>query len=210
MAKNDPNADLEAYRSLMERPERFAEGFTYRTVIGAFFVGFIMMPGAIYMGLIAGVSLGSAAEWVTIILFSELARRSFSSLTRQEIYLIYYIAGGLAGVIGGTMLAGGPFGQLMWNQHSGAVAGGRRIWHCRQDTRLGFTHGWVRCHLCLALFYIGPGFPPSPSWLQLKVLSRVEWFTLGYILFRTTSDVERLPFPSGSGCRSGSDGAGRE
>mgnify|MGYP003342052075 CR=1 FL=1 len=117
MAQHDPNADLEAYRRLMQRPERFAEGFTYRTVIGAFFVGFIMMPGAIYMGLIAGVSLGSAAEWVTIILFSELARRSFSSLTRQEIYLIYYIAGGLAGVIGGTMLAGGPFGQLMWNQY---------------------------------------------------------------------------------------------
>ena len=28
-----------------------------------------------------------------------------------------------------------------------------------------------------------------------QVLSRVEWFTLGYILFRTTSDVEKLPFP---------------
>ena len=108
--------DLEAYRGLMERPERFGEGFTGRTIIGAFFVGFIMMPGAIYMGLIAGVSLGAAAEWVTIILFSELARRSFSALTRQEIYLIYYIAGGLAGVVGGTMLAGGPFGQLVWHQ----------------------------------------------------------------------------------------------
>ena len=48
--------DLEAYRGLMERPKKFAEGFTGRTVIGAFFVGFIMMPGAIYMGLIAGVS----------------------------------------------------------------------------------------------------------------------------------------------------------
>ena len=51
--------------------------------------------------------LGVAAG-VELVL--ELARRSFSSLTRQEIYVIYYIAGGLAGVIGGTMLAGGPFG----------------------------------------------------------------------------------------------------
>ena len=89
MGRNDTISDLESYRNLMGRPDNFREGFTYRTVIGAFFVGFIMMPGAIYMGLIAGVSLGSAAEWVTIILFSELARRSFSSLTRQEIYLIY-------------------------------------------------------------------------------------------------------------------------
>ena len=122
MAKDHTSdEDLEQYRSLMERPETFEEGFTYRTVIGAFFVGFIMMPGAIYMGLIAGVSLGSAAEWVTIILFSELARRSFSPLRRQEIFVIYYIAGGLAGVIsggvGGAVLAGGPFGQLIWNQY---------------------------------------------------------------------------------------------
>ena len=42
--------DLEAYRGLMERPERFGEGFTGRTIIGAFFVGFIMMPGAILWG----------------------------------------------------------------------------------------------------------------------------------------------------------------
>ena len=81
--------ELEQYRALMDRPEAFAEGFTLRTVIGAFFVGLIMMPGAIYMGLIAGVSMGPAAEWVTIILFSELARISFSPLTKQEIYVIY-------------------------------------------------------------------------------------------------------------------------
>ena len=80
-------------RTTFSAPTTFRDGFTLRTVMGAFFVGFIMMPGAIYMGLIAGVSLGSAAEWVTIILFSELARRSFSSLTRQEIYVTYYIAG---------------------------------------------------------------------------------------------------------------------
>ena len=124
--RTDHTDEIASYRDLMRRPERFGEGFTGRTVIGAFFVGFIMMPGAIYMGLIAGVSLGAAAEWVTIILFSELARRSFSALTRQEIYLIYYIAGGLAGVVGGTMLAGGPFGQLVWHQYivqSQAAAG---------------------------------------------------------------------------------------
>ena len=194
MAKNDPNADLEAYRSLMERPERFAEGFTYRTVIGAFFVGFIMMPGAIYMGLIAGVSLGSAAEWVTIILFSELARRSFSSLTRQEIYLIYYIAGGLAGVIGGTMLAGGPFGQLMWNQYlvQSQAAEGFGI----ADKIPDWVSPMAGSDAILSRSFLHRAWiPPIAVLVAAQVLSRVEWFTLGYILFRTTSDVERLPFP---------------
>ena len=187
-------SELTSYRDLMQPPTRFREGFTARTVAGAFFVGFIMMPGAIYMGLIAGASLGAAAEWVTIILFSELARRSFSSLTRQEIYLIYYIAGGLAGVIGGTMLAGGPFGQLVWNQYltqSQAAAGFGIAEHIPEwvappigsDALMGrsFLHrAWI---------------PPVVVLVASQVLSRVEWFTLGYILFRVTSDVERLPFP---------------
>ena len=186
--------DLTSYRDLMQPPTRFREGFTARTVAGAFFVGFIMMPGAIYMGLIAGTSLGAAAEWVTIILFSELARRSFSALTRQEIYLIYYIAGGLAGVIGGTMLAGGPFGQLVWNQYlvqSQAAAGFGIAEHVPEwvappigsDALMGrsFLHrAWI---------------PPMVVLVASQFLSRVEWFTLGYILFRVTSDVERLPFP---------------
>ena len=186
--------ELTSYRDLMQPPTRFREGFTARTVAGAFFVGFIMMPGAIYMGLIAGASLGAAAEWVTIILFSELARRSFSSLTRQEIYLIYYIAGGLAGVIGGTMLAGGPFGQLVWNQYlaqSQAAAGFGIAEHIPEwvappvgsDALAGrsFLHrAWI---------------PPMVVLVASQVLSRIEWFTLGYILFRVTSDVERLPFP---------------
>lgn len=181
--------ELSSYRDLMQPPTRFRTGFTARTVAGAFFVGFIMMPGAIYMGLIAGTSLGAAAEWVTIILFSELARRSFSSLTRQEIYLIYYIAGGLAGVIGGTMLAGGPFGQLVWNQYlaqSPAAAGFGIAEHIPawvappvgSDALVGrsFLHrAWI---------------PPLVVLVASQVLSRVEWFTLGYILFRVTSDVE--------------------
>ncbi len=187
-------SELTSYRDLMKPPTRFREGFTMRTVAGAFFVGFIMMPGAIYMGLIAGASLGAAAEWVTIILFSELARRSFSALTRQEIYLIYYIAGGLAGVIGGTMLAGGPFGQLVWNQYlvqSQAAAGFGIAEHIPEwvappigsDALMGrsFLHrAWL---------------PPMVVLVASQFLSRVEWFTLGYILFRVTSDVERLPFP---------------
>ena len=186
--------ELTSYRDLMQPPTRYREGFTARTVAGAFFVGFIMMPGAIYMGLIAGASFGAAAEWVTIILFSELARRSFSSLTRQEIYLIYYIAGGLAGVIGGTMLAGGPFGQLVWNQYlaqSQAAAGFGIAEHIPEwvvppvgsDALAGrsFLHrAWI---------------PPVIVLVASQVLSRVEWFTLGYILFRVTSDMERLPFP---------------
>ena len=106
--------------SLRERTEAlsgdanvpFEEGFTMKTFIGALFVGLIMAPGAIYLGLVAGQGLGGAAQWVTIVLFAEVARRSFLPLKRQEIYMLFYVAGGLASaVLADRGISGGPFGE---------------------------------------------------------------------------------------------------
>src|SRR5512145_1338797 len=63
-------------------PESFDEGFTLKTVLGALFVAIIMMPGSIYLTLFMGSTMGPAAEWTTIILFVEVARRSFTTLRR--------------------------------------------------------------------------------------------------------------------------------
>jgi len=173
---------------------QFEEGMSRRVVLGAFFIGFLMMPGAIYMGLIAGSSLGPAAEWVTLILFSEVARRTFAPLRRQEIYTLYYIAGGLTHAAGGMMLAGGPFGGLIWNQYLAQSQVGQLLGLAAQlpawvvppagsealAERTFFHPDWL---LPIGLLVVG------------QVLARAEWFGLGYVLFRLTADVERLPFP---------------
>jgi len=75
--------ELEQYRSLVSTPDSFSEGFTKRTALGIIFIAVVMMPSSIYRGLIGGESLGAAAELVTIILFAELARRSFKLLSKQ-------------------------------------------------------------------------------------------------------------------------------
>lgn len=188
------DTELEEYRSLMQRPERFEEGFTWRTVAGAFFVGFVMMPGAIYLGLIAGAGMGGAAEWVTIILFAELARRTFKPLRRQEIYVIYYIAGGLAGVSGAAMLAGGPFGHLIWSQYLAQSQAAEGFGIAAQ------LPAWVSPPpgseaLLERTFLHRAWIGPIAVLVLSQVLSRLEWFSLGYLLFRITSDGERLPFP---------------
>ena len=85
--------EVEEYRNLLHPPSRFEDGFTLRTIIGVLFISLIMTPGEMYLGLVTGGSLGSAAQWVTVILFLEVAKRSFSSLKRQEIYLLVYVAG---------------------------------------------------------------------------------------------------------------------
>lgn len=89
--------------------QKFEDGFTVKTVIGALFIAFIMLPGAMYLGLVAGGSMGLAAQWVTIVLFAEVARRSFIPLKRQEIYILFYVAGGLSSVIlADKGISGGP------------------------------------------------------------------------------------------------------
>ena len=174
-------------------PTEFQEGFTLKTVLGAVFVGLVMMPGSIYLGLVMGQELGSAAEWTTIILFTEVARRSFTTLRRQELYLIFYLAGSLmsAGVVA---LSGGPFADLIWRQYLVQSTPARRFgvaehipsWVVPQPSspaiinRTFLHHDWAVPILLLITF---------------SIIGRMQWIGLGYLLFRTTSDIERLPFP---------------
>lgn len=181
----------------------FEEGFTGRTLVGALFVAFIMLPGAIYLGLVSGQSLGSASEWVTIVLFAEVARRSFIPLKRQEIYVLFYIAAALSGLNAELGVSGGPFGNLIWNGylHTAPQATGTAIhvngelttisraiptWAIPAEsssvwTQRSFLHpDWL---IPIGLLLVG------------SVLDKVGQVTGGYALFRLTSDIERLPFP---------------
>src|SRR3990172_8547811 len=78
----------------------YVDGFGLSTILGGLFVAFIMLPGAIYLYLVAGQGMGAAAQWTTIILFSEIAKRSFKSLKKQELYVLYCLLGGVIGAAG--------------------------------------------------------------------------------------------------------------
>lgn len=184
-----------------EETVQFEEGYTAKTVIGSLFVGLIMAPGAIYLGLVAGAGLGAAAQWVTIVLFAEVARRSFLPLKKQEIYLLFYVAGGLASVaLQDRGISGGPFGQLIWNQY-----------FVQSPQAAPFVNE-------IPKFASPPPGSPAlihrtflhPDWtlpiivlLMTQILERLSWLPAGYILFRATSDVERLPFPLAAVAASG-------
>ena len=175
-------------------PKEFQEGFTLKTVLGALFVGVVMMPGSIYLGLMVGQNLGPAGQWTTIILFTEVARRSFTVLTRQELYMIYYMAGSLTYMAGTLALAGGAFAWLIWAQYLVNSPSARNFniadkiptWYApplgsqAYVQRTFFHHDWT---IPILLLLFG------------NIMGRVQWIGLGYFLFRTTSDVERLPFP---------------
>ena len=187
MAKAKIDKELDQYRGLLETPTEFKDGFGWATVIGIIFCGLVMIPGSIYLSLMTGGSMGSAATWVTLILFSEVARRALKTLSKQELVVLLYAAGG---VLGGGFL----FGDFVYRAYLVSSEAVRDA-----GMRDAFPTWFVpkpdsAAILQRNLFH--------PDWMMpigllafLLILGFVNRFTLGYFFFRLTSDIEKLPFP---------------
>ena len=178
--------ELEEFRNLMEVPSTFQEGFRWSSLFGAVFVALVMVPGAIYMGLLAGTQqIGMAAQWVTVILFIEVAKRAQRSLNRSEIFVLYIMAAWAVAM---------PFHGLLWNQFfarsdaakAAGIAAELPKWFApavdsdSYAARSFFHWDWLPV---LGLIVFGSFFGQLSS------------MVLGYGLFRLTSDIEKLPFP---------------
>jgi len=177
--------ELEEYRDLLKTPSKFEEGFDWKTVVGAIFIGFLMMPGSMYLQLVIGTGIGPAARWVTIILFAELAKRSYSELREQEIFLLYYMAGAALST---------PFQGLLWNQYLVQSDAARMLGVTE------FIPTWVAPapdsgSLAERTFFHRDWLIPILLLIGTQIIQRIDQFGLGYALFRITSDVEKLPFP---------------
>ncbi|ABB37529.1 Oligopeptide transporter OPT superfamily protein [Oleidesulfovibrio alaskensis G20] len=177
--------ELREYRDLLTPPSHFEEGFGWKTVIGAIFIGFLMMPGSMYLQLVIGQGIGPAARWVTIILFAEVAKRSYTELKQQEIFLLYYMAG--------AALAS-PFQGLLWNQYLVQSDAARMLGLTE------FIPDWVAPQpgsgsLLERTFLHRDWLIPILLLTGAQLIQRIDHFGLGYALYRVTSDVEKLPFP---------------
>jgi hypothetical protein len=177
--------ELKEYRDLMKVPDHFEEGFDWKTVIGAVFIGFLMMPGSMYLQLVIGTGIGPAARWVTIILFAEIAKRSYTELKQQEIFLLYYMAG--------AALAS-PFQGLLWSQYLVQSDAARML------GLVEHIPSWVApspdsASLIERTFFHRDWLIPILLLVGSQFIQRIDHFGLGYALYRITSDVEKLPFP---------------
>jgi len=177
--------ELQEYRDLLKTPDHFEEGFDWKTVVGAIFIGFLMMPGSMYLQLVIGTGIGPAARWVTIILFAEIAKRSYTELKQQEIFLLYYMAG--------AALAS-PFQGLLWNQYLVQSDAAKML------GLVEYIPSWVAPgpeseSLVERTFFHRDWLIPILLLVGAQIIQRIDQFGLGYALYRITSDVEKLPFP---------------
>jgi hypothetical protein len=178
--------ELNQYRDLIAPATTFDEGFNWRTALGTIFVAVIMLPAAMYMHLMIGeVSLGPAAQWVTVILFLEMAKRARTFLKPAEILILQLMIGLFVGHT--------PVEGFFWRQYevqsdaarSFGLAGSFPDWYAPSDQAV----------LDSRSFFHPAWFVPLALMFVTQVVGRLDSLLLGYGLFRVASDIERLPFP---------------
>jgi hypothetical protein len=178
--------ELEEFRQVMEVPSTFEDGFNWTSLLGAIFIALLMVPGAIYMGLLAGIdSIGSASQWVTVILFIEVAKRAQKTLKKPEIFVLFFMAGAAMGM---------PFNGLLWNQFfvrsDAAIANG-----IADQLPVWFAPSADSESYGLRTFFHADWLPVIGMVIFGTFFGQLASMVLGYGLFRVASDVEKLPFP---------------
>ncbi len=175
--------ELLEFQSLMEAPDKFENGFKLSSLLGTLFLAFVMVPGSIYMGLVAGVGIGGAAQWVTVILFIEMAKRANAKLSRAQLFILFYIAG--IAIAQGTPLI---YRQFFVRSEAAVAYGINTLlpeWVAPSDPDAYVTRSFLQ----------SAWLPVIGLMLFTSILGAIDNMILGYGLFKMTSDVERLPFP---------------
>jgi len=175
-------------RAEQEEPTEYRDGFGLKAILGGLFVAFLVVPGSMFMFLMLGAQLAEAAIWVTLIVMLEITKRCRATLTRQEMFVIHSVTGGMlaAGV--------GQFYNFIWMQY-----------FVRSDAAVQFEivnrlPFWVApppgSEAYITRNLLHRDWWPMLALMALAILwNRLSFFSLGYALFRVTSDAEKLPFP---------------
>ena len=193
MAKKERVTEAQEWQTWAKRYDidggirTFESGLTLKVFLGALFIGLLMMPGAIYLTLVSGQSGAGAAPWVAVILYTELARRSFTSAKRQELYM-------LLGLTGAAVGAGTQYRGFIWYSYfiqtpqaaSYEIADKIPWWVAPPPDSIALAE---RSLLHMDWYW------PIVMFITFKLLGVMRGLGAGYVLFRVTADFERLPFP---------------
>jgi len=169
-------------------PTEFLPGFGIKAVLAGLFVAFVVMPGSMFMMLMLGQQLGVPAVWVTLIIFLEIAKRCRTTLSRQEMFIIWSVTWGVLGAATGQQM------NFIWMQY-----------FVRSDAAAQFEIAmqipFWRAPPPGSGAYIERNLLHPDWWPQLLLMGmmivwwRLSFFSLGYVMFRITSDIEKLPYP---------------
>jgi hypothetical protein len=121
----------------------------------------------------------------------ELARRSFVTLRKQELYILKYTVSQLSHISGGLALGGGMFAALVYN---------RFLRNSEAFANFGIAHevpDWFAPYgdIAYQAFTSKVWWPIITVTVSAMLLSKLTQLSLGYMAYKLAVDVEKLPFP---------------
>lgn len=181
--------ELQEYRRIMSPPsiEGFEDGFNWKAVAGAIFLGFFVNPATDYLNLVVGndANIGNAMKWVLVIFFAEVAKRSFTSLKTQELYVLHFMAGAAMA---------DPFTGFLWKQYVASSEYVQGLGLAAELPTWAFPRA-AEIQAAGRTFLTTAWLPPIFLTLFHLLIGRIDNYGLGYVLYRMVNDVEELPFP---------------
>ncbi len=172
------------------QPKEYRHGFGLKAVLGGFFVGLLIAPASMYMRLMIGGSLVGVAQWVTVILFLIIARQIRTPITKQEYYMIFHIAGGVMGMATGGQI----FSGFIWTQFL-VQSNAAKLFEIADQLPLWVAPPPESAAYKLRSLLHRDWWPHLTIMGVFLIWGRLNFYSLGYAMFRLISDVERLPFP---------------
>ncbi|MEM1508507.1 MAG: hypothetical protein QXY49_03685 [Thermofilaceae archaeon] len=170
----------------------FKPGYTWRSLLAMILAGLIFMPASVYLWLAVGAGASTAATYVTVILFSALARIYGTQLTRQELFIIYSIVGGIGGampmfywLVFRSYFINNPL-SLEFTIEGKPVRDFVPYWMAPPVT--SFAHA-------ARTFFTVDWLPAVTTTIVFATLSLVAEFSLGMLFSYLYIEIEPLPFP---------------
>ncbi len=172
---------------LPPKVDQFEDGFGWQAVAGALVLGFLVLPATNYLSLVIGgeAGVGGAMRWVLLIFFAEVAKRSFTTLKTQQLYVLHFMAGAALS---------SPFGGYLWIQYVAQSEYVQGLGLAAELPKWAVPRA-EEIQAAGRTFFAKPWLPIILLGVFGQIIARIDNYGLGYVLYRVVSDVEKLPFP---------------
>lgn len=177
-----------------EAPPELKTGLTWRAMLAIVFAAVTLLPTSIYLTLVSGVGMVGPAT-ITAILFTELARLMGKRLTKQEMFVIYMVAG---------TAAYAPFLELVFRSY---YVTSPLTWNFADPatglplpTQIPYWYAppyGSSAHLMRTFLSLDWVVPVALRVLAVALIIPYD-IALTYICTGLYVDIERLPFPFAS------------
>jgi len=188
----------------LEEKVTFKSGFTWRSVLALVIASAIFLPINTFLLMISGAAIASASVYIIAILFVELSSLLGSPMTKQEIFIVYIMAGLAAG---GGAAPGGIAGTAVFLNYiyNGYFVNSFVTWSFT-DPYTGepipklVPTWWApkydsAAYLSRTFFHWDWATPMLVATIQFGVFWIIQEMALAMINSRMFIEAEGLPFP---------------